>query len=128
MSIGRANTDRPSANKSPKLTAMMSACSTSAEASSRLPAPSVRATAETTPPPIAPADICCSSSAKGSSTAQPASAAVPWRAASQVSTSCAPTCSSASSVVGAASAITCFSKARGGATAAASVAVMAGER
>ena len=57
--------------------AMTRACTTSADASSRLPAPSVRAMAETTPPPIAPADICCIISANGSTTAQALSAAVP---------------------------------------------------
>jgi hypothetical protein len=60
--------------------------------------------AETTPPPMAPADIWTSSRAKGRTTAQPASAAVPCRAANQVSKSWPKDCTAASSVVGAASA------------------------
>ena len=58
--------------------------------------------AETTPPPMAPADIWESSSVKGSTTAQPASAAWPCRAASQGSINCAITWVAASKLVGAA--------------------------
>ena len=54
---------------------------------------------------LASVDIWASSSANGSSTAQPASAAVPWRAASTVLTNCAATCSINNAVVGAASAV-----------------------
>ena len=90
----------------PKPSAITTACSTRAEASSRRPAPSARAMAETTPPPMAPADICCNSSTKGSITAQPASAAVPCRAASQGSTNWQADCTAASRVVGAARAST----------------------
>ena len=58
--------------------------------------------AETTPPPMAPADIWESSSVKGSTTAQPAKAAWPCRAASHGSINCAITCVAASKLVGAA--------------------------
>jgi hypothetical protein len=49
-----------------------------------------------------------------SNTAKPASAAVPWRAASTVSTNCAATCSIDKAVVGAASALICCSGERAG--------------
>ena len=101
---GRASSETPTANNKPKPVAIISACCTSAAASSRRLPPSARATAETTPPPIAPVDIIAISSTNGSITAQPASVAVPWRAASQVSVSWAITCSIDSAVVGAASA------------------------
>jgi len=44
---------------SPNASAMTNACSASALASSRRPAPSARAIAEEMPPPMAPADIIC---------------------------------------------------------------------
>ena len=58
--------------------------------------------AETTPPPMAPADIWESSSVKGSTTAQPAKAAWPCRAASHGSINCAITWVAANKLVGAA--------------------------
>ena len=61
----------------PSATLMMSACSTSASASSRRPAPSARAIADEMPPPIAPADIICISMKPGNTSAMPASASVP---------------------------------------------------
>ena len=44
---------------------MTSACSTSASASSRRPAPSARAIADEMPPPMAPAEIICTSMTTG---------------------------------------------------------------
>ena len=56
---------------------MASACSTSASASSRRPAPSARAIAEEMPPPMAPAENICISITPGNTSAMPASASVP---------------------------------------------------
>jgi hypothetical protein len=101
---GRGKPASTSVKARPAVTAMAIACKTSAPASSWRLAPRAWAMADTTPPPMAPADIICNSSAKGSTTAQPAIAAVPWRATSQVSNSSEADCTAASSVVGAASA------------------------
>ena len=62
---------------SAKPVAMISAWEMVASASSRRPAPSARAIAEDTPPPIAPADIICISMTPGNTSATPASASVP---------------------------------------------------
>jgi len=67
----------PSVKRSPKITAIASACSDNALASARRPAPRARAIADEMPPPIAPADIICISIITGKTRATPASAAVP---------------------------------------------------
>ena len=58
---------------------MTSACTTSDRATASLPAPSERAMAEETPPPMAPADIICSSMISGNTSERPASGTVPRR-------------------------------------------------
>ena len=60
-----------------KQVAMTSACRMVASASSRRPAPSARAIADDTPPPIAPDDIICISMTPGNTSETPASASVP---------------------------------------------------
>ena len=64
-------------NAAPKPSAITSACSASASASVRRPAPSARAMEEEMPPPMAPADIICISITTGNTSATPASASVP---------------------------------------------------
>ena len=53
------------------------ACVTRRLASTRRPAPSARATAEATPPPMPPADMVCMSMTSGKVTDTPASASAP---------------------------------------------------
>ena len=100
--IALGNRRKGSANSAAPAQAMISAWAASAAASSRFPPPKARAMAETTPPPMAPADIWESNKVKGSTTAQPASAACPCRAASQGSINCAITWVAANKLVGAA--------------------------
>src|SRR5438552_2408635 len=84
----------------PKPTAMTSAWTTSAWASSRRPAPSRRATADEIPPPMAPADIICISISTGKTSATPASASVPSLATKYVSMSPTDACASMTSTFG----------------------------
>ena len=79
---------------------MTSACSTSASASSRRPAPSARAIADEMPPPMAPAEIICISITPGKTSAMPASASVPSRDTNQVSISPVAACASMTSTLG----------------------------
>jgi hypothetical protein len=66
-------------NAAPIAAAMTIACATSLRAPAGSPAPSARAMAEDTPPPIAPAEVICSSMISGNTSARPASGAVPRR-------------------------------------------------
>jgi len=68
-----------SVKSAPIAAAMMSACTTSRRAAAALPDPSARAMAEETPPPIAPAEVICSSMTSGNTSASPASGVVPRR-------------------------------------------------
>ena len=79
---------------------MRIACSTSASASSRRPAPSARATAEEMPPPIAPADSIGIIMKPGNTSAMPASASVPRRETHQVSISPVEACAIITSTFG----------------------------
>ena len=63
------------------------ACSTSASASLRRPAPNARATAEEMPPPMAPAETICINMTTGNTSAMPANASVPRCETHQVSIS-----------------------------------------
>ncbi len=65
--------------------AMTSACTTSRRAAGTSPDPSARAIAEETPPPMAPADVICSSMMSGKTSARPASGSVPSRPTKYVS-------------------------------------------
>src|SRR5262245_29424471 len=69
----------------PMPVAMTSACTTRRLAAGRSPEPSARAMAEDTPPPIAPAEVICSSMMSGNTSARPASGAVPSRPTKKVS-------------------------------------------
>ena len=64
-------------NNKPATAPMTTACSASALARAWSPPPSARLTADETPPPIAPADIICTSMTTGNTSAMPASDAVP---------------------------------------------------
>ena len=66
-------------NAAPIAAAMTSACTTRRRARRASPAPSAREMAEDTPPPIAPAEVICSSITSGNTSARPASGAVPRR-------------------------------------------------
>ena len=66
-------------NTPPRTSAMTIAWATSASAWARRPAPSARATAEATPPPMPPADIVCISMTSGNVTEIPARASGPRR-------------------------------------------------
>ena len=79
---------------------MISACSTSASASSCRRAPRARAIAEEMPPPIAPADSICIIMKPGNTSAMPASASVPRRETNQVSISPVEACASITSTFG----------------------------
>ena len=81
----------------------MIACNTSASASSRLPPPSARATADEMPPPIAPADSICIIMNPGKTSAMPASASSPSRDTHQVSISPVEACASMTAILGQAS-------------------------
>jgi hypothetical protein len=65
--------------------AITSACTTRRRARAASPAPSARAMAEETPPPMAPAEVICSSMSSGNTSASPASGAVPRRPTKYVS-------------------------------------------
>jgi hypothetical protein len=93
------NRVKPSAMATPS----SSACGTSARASSMRPAPSARAIAEATPPPMPPAAMLCIRVMKGTTRAAPASEAVPSSARNQVSARATATCTSMIRVVGPAS-------------------------
>ena len=66
-------------NSRPAQMLMMIACSASERARGSLPAPSARAIADETPPPMAPDDIICVSMIIGNTSAMAASASVPIR-------------------------------------------------
>ena len=69
----------PIMNVRPKQMLIRSACAASREARSTSPAPSARATAEATPPPIAPPDIVMVRITNGNTSAIAASDSVPSR-------------------------------------------------
>ena len=69
----------------PIAAAMTSACTTSRRAAAASPEPSARAIADDTPPPIAPAEVICSSMRSGKTSARPASGPVPRRPTKYVS-------------------------------------------
>ena len=73
--------------KAPRATLTTTACSTSASASLRRPAPNARATAEEIPPPMAPAETICINMTTGNTNAMPANASVPRCETHQVSIS-----------------------------------------
>ena len=77
-----------------------SACSTSARASSVRPAPSARAIAEATPPPMPPLATFSIRAMKGKTSARPASASRPRRPTYQVSAMATKICTTMSAVVG----------------------------
>jgi hypothetical protein len=68
-----------SVNAAPIAIAMTSACQTRASAAAGRRAPSARATAAATPPPIPPADMVCMSITSGKTSETPASASAPSR-------------------------------------------------
>ncbi len=69
----------PSMNVRPKQRPISSACVASVEARSLSPAPSARAIADATPPPIAPPDIVMVSITQGNTSAIAASDSTPRR-------------------------------------------------
>ena len=69
----------------PNARLMRMACSTSASASARRPAPSARATADEMPPPMAPPTSIVIIMKPGKTRAMPVSASVPRRETHQVS-------------------------------------------
>ena len=69
----------PSMNVSPKQMPISKACAASAEARSTSPAPSARAIADATPPPIAPPDMVMVRMTKGNTSAIAASDSTPSR-------------------------------------------------
>ncbi len=96
----RPKTSSTTVNRAPNSTAITSAWTTSALASSLRREPSARAIAEAMPPPMAPADIICMSITAGNTSAMPASASVPSLPTNQVSISPAAACASMSSTLG----------------------------
>ena len=73
------NTSSSTVKVMPTLMAIAKACSASVDARSRSPAPSARAIAEATPPPIAPPDIVIIRMIRGNISAIAASGAMPRR-------------------------------------------------
>ena len=69
----------PSMKVSPKQTPISSACAASVEARSRSPAPSARAIADATPPPMAPPDMVMVRITQGNTSAIAASDSTPSR-------------------------------------------------
>lgn len=64
-------------NTTLKPSAITNACSTSASASRRRPAPSARAMEDAMPPPMAPAEVICISITTGKTSAMEARASAP---------------------------------------------------
>src|ERR1700694_1759040 len=73
------NTSMPSVNVNPKQIPMSKACAASVDARSTSPAPSARATADATPPPIAPPDMVMVRIPNGNPSAIAASDSTPSR-------------------------------------------------
>src|SRR5207248_5906687 len=90
-------------NTPPRPSAITIAWATSASAWARRPAPSARATAEATPPPIPPADIVCISMTSGNVTEIPARASGPRRPTKYASSTLMATWASSMITLGAAS-------------------------
>src|SRR5262245_48706455 len=92
----------PVVNTAPITTAMTHACHASASASGRRPAPSARATAEATPPPMPPADMVCMSMISGNTRATPASASAPSQPTNIASAALTTACTAMTTTLGAA--------------------------
>ena len=89
-------------NNRPNAIAITTACKASLPARATSPAPSARAIADDTPPPIAPADIICIRMSIGNTSATPARPSVPSLPINQVSAKLTSACMSASNTFGAA--------------------------
>ncbi len=98
-SIGRA-VQASAVNSSAKPRPISSACRTSARASSCRPAPSARARAAATAPPMPPLALFSISTMKGTTRTKPASVSMPRRLTIQVSAMATKICTTMSAVVG----------------------------